>query len=290
MGVKMSDKRRGELMMAVCGVLWSVSGLVMKYMIWSPLLIAGGRGVLSASVVYVSMRLSGYRIKISKKSIGIAFLTFTNVILFVSANKMTTAANAIVLQYTAPIFVLIVTTAVLKRKLKAHEIGTVSVACIGVVLFFMDKMSPTGMMGNVFATASGFFMGLMYALTGEIKEAGERMTGLVVGHLSLAAVGIPVGYIMTDKAEIYWLPIMLVIFLGLVQMGIPYALYGRASALISGVEVSLISMIEPILNPIWVALFYHEIPGKGALIGAALIIAAVISYTVIDGRKTEVDM
>ncbi len=285
----MSDKRRGELMMLACGVLWSVSGLVMKYMIWSPLLIAGGRGVFSALVVYLSMRMSGYKMKISKKSMGIAFLTFTNVILFVSANKMTTAANAIVLQYTAPIFVLIVTTFVLKRKLKTHEILTVLVACIGVVLFFMDKMSPLGMAGNIFATASGFFMGLMYALTGEIKEAGERMTGLVVGHLALAAIGIPIGYVFTDKAEIYWLPIVLVIFLGLVQMGIPYALYGRASALISGVEVSLISMIEPILNPIWVALFYHEVPGRGALVGASLIIAAVIAYTVIDGRKTETD-
>lgn len=276
-------------MMVACGVLWSVSGLVMKYMIWSPLLIAGGRGVFSALVVYLSMRMSGYKMKISKKSMGIAFLTFTNVILFVSANKMTTAANAIVLQYTAPIFVLIVTTFVLKRKLKTHEILTVLVACIGVVLFFMDKMSPLGMAGNIFATASGFFMGLMYALTGEIKEAGERMTGLVVGHLALAAIGIPIGYVFTDKAEIYWLPIVLVIFLGLVQMGIPYALYGRASALISGVEVSLISMIEPILNPIWVALFYHEVPGRGALVGASLIIAAVIAYTVIDGRKTETD-
>ena len=274
-------------MMVVCGVLWSVSGLVMKYMIWSPLLIAGGRGLLSSLVVYLSMKMSGYRMKVTGKSLGIAFLTFTNVILFVSANKMTTAANAIVLQYTAPIFVLIVTTFVLKRKLKTHEIGTVFIACIGVVLFFMDKMSPVGMMGNIFATASGFFMGLMYALTGEIKEAGERMTGLVVGHMSLAVIGIPLGYVMTDKAEIYWMPITLVVFLGLVQMGIPYALYGRASALISGVEVSLISMIEPILNPIWVAIFYREIPGRGALVGAALIIAAVIAYTLIDGRRTE---
>lgn len=285
MEARMSDKRRGELMMTVCGVLWSVSGLVMKYMIWSPLLIAGGRGLLSALVIYISMRMSGYEIVISKKSLGIAFLTFTNVILFVSANKMTTAANAIVLQYTAPIFVLIVTALVLRRRLRAHEIGTVLAASAGVVLFFMDRMSPVGMMGNIFATGSGFFMGLMYALTGEIKDSGERMTGLVVGHLALAAIGIPIGYIFTDKAEIYWLPIMLVVFLGLVQMGIPYALYGRASALISGVEVSLISMIEPILNPIWVALFYHEVPGRGALVGAVLIIAAVISYTVIDGRK-----
>ena len=77
---------------------------------------------------------------------------------------------------------------------------------------------------------------------------------------------------------------MLVVFLGVVQMGIPYSLYGRATALISGVEVSLISMIEPILNPIWVALIYGEVPGSRALIGAVLIIGAVVAYTIIDAK------
>jgi drug/metabolite transporter (DMT)-like permease len=77
-----------------------------------------------------------------------------------------------------------------------------------------------------------------------------------------------------------------VVFLGIVQMGIPYSLYGRATALISGVEVSLISMIEPILNPIWVALIYGEIPGFRALVGAVLIIGAVAAYTVIDAKHS----
>ena len=92
---------------------------------------------------------------------------------------------------------------------------------------------------------------------------------------------------MTDPDEITLLPILLVVFLGVVQMGVPYSLYGRASALISGVEVSLITMLEPILNPIWVALIYGEIPGPVALLGAALIIGAVIAYTVIDSGRSE---
>ena len=280
----MTDKRKGEIMMVICGVLWSMSGITMKYINWSPLLIVGGRGIFSAVIIYVSMKMSGYRLKVTRKSLGIAFLTFMNLVCFVSANKFTTAANAIVLQYTAPIFVLIVTAFILKRRLKTHEIVTVLIALFGIVLFFMDQVSNNGMFGNILAVTSGFFMGIMYALTGEIKDDGERISGLVLGHTSLAVICIPLGVLMTDPAEITLLPIMLVVFLGVVQMGIPYSLYGRATALISGVEVSLISMIEPILNPIWVALIYGEIPGSRALVGAVLIIGAVAAYTIIDAR------
>lgn len=282
----MTDKRKGELMMVVCGVLWSMSGITMKYIEWSPLLIVGGRGVFSAVIIYVSMMMSGYSLKVTKKSLGIAFLTFMNLVLFVSANKYTTAANAIVLQYTAPVFVLLVTAFVLKRKLKPFEILTVLAALFGIILFFMDQVSGNGLSGNIMAVASGFFMGIMYAVTGEIKDDGERISGLVLGHSALALICIPIGAVLTDPANITLLPILLVVFLGVVQMGIPYSLYGRATALISGVEVSLISMIEPILNPIWVALIYGEVPGSRALIGAVLIIGAVIAYTVIDARNT----
>ena len=280
----MTDKRKGELMMVACGVLWSMSGITMKYINWNPLLIVGGRGIFSAVIIFMSMKMSGYKLKVSKKSLGIAFLTFMNLVLFVSANKYTTAANAIVLQYTAPVFVLIVTAFVLKRKLRSFEILTVLAALFGIILFFMDQVSGNGMSGNIMAVASGFFMGIMYALTGEIKDDGERISGLVLGHTALAVICIPLGVYFTDPQEITLLPIMLVVFLGIVQMGIPYSLYGRATALISGVEVSLISMIEPILNPIWVALIYGEIPGFRALVGAVLIIGAVAAYTVIDAK------
>ena len=283
----MTDKRKGELMMVACGGLWSMSGITMKYINWNPLLIVGGRGVFSALIIFISMKMSGYKLKVTKKSLGIAFLTFMNLVLFVSANKYTTAANAIVLQYTAPIFVLIVTAFILKRELRSFEILTVFAALIGIVLFFMDQVSGNGMSGNIMAVASGFFMGIMYALTGEIKDDGERISGLVLGHTALAVICIPLGYIFTDHSEITLIPILLVVFLGVVQMGVPYSLYGRATALISGVEVSLISMIEPILNPIWVALIYGEIPGSHALIGAVLIIGAVAAYTIIDARSPE---
>ncbi len=283
----MSTKRKGELMMVVCAVLWSISGVTMKYIDWNPFLISGGRGFFSALVVYASMRVSGYPMKFTKKSMGIAVATFINILTFITANKLTTAANAIVLQYTAPIFVVLITVFVLKRRLKAYEIIAVLVAIVGVVFFFLDQMSPQGMLGNLSATVSGFFMALVYALSGEIKDDGERISGLVIGHALLAIIGIPIGLVFTDPANITLVPILLVVFLGTVQMGIPYVLFGRASVMISGVELSLITMLEPMLNPVWVALIYGEIPGPRAFFGAALIIGAVIAYTTIDARRSQ---
>ena len=283
----MTDKRKGELMMVAAAVLWSISGIIMKYIDWSPFLISGGRGVFSALIVYISMRLSHYPLRFTKKSMGIAVATFINILTFIAANKLTTAANAIVLQYTAPIFVVLITVFILKRRLKAYEIIAVLVAIVGVVFFFLDQMSPQGMLGNILATISGFFMALVYALSGEIKDDGERISGLAIGHALLAVIGIPIGLILTDPANITTVPILLVVFLGTIQMGIPYVLFGRASVLISNVELSLITMLEPMLNPIWVALIYGEIPGPRAFIGAALIIGAVIAYTIIDARRSQ---
>ena len=284
----MTDKRKGELMMVAAAVLWSISGITMKYIDWSPFLISGGRGVFSALIVYISMRLSHYPLRFTKKSMGIAVATFINILTFIAANKLTTAANAIVLQYTAPIFVVLITVFILKRRLKAYEIIAVLVAIVGVVFFFLDQMSPQGMLGNILATVSGFFMALVYALSGEIKDDGERISGLAIGHALLAFIGIPIGLILTDPANITTVPILLVVFLGTIQMGIPYVLFGRAPVLISNVELSLITMLEPMLNPIWVALIYGEIPGPRAFIGAALIIGAVIAYTIIDARRSQV--
>ena len=283
----MTDKRKGELMMVAAAVLWSISGITMKYIDWSPFLISGGRGVFSALIVYISMRLSHYPLRFTKRSMGIAVATFINILTFIAANKLTTAANAIVLQYTAPIFVVLITVFILKRRLKAYEIIAVLVAIVGVVFFFLDQMSPQGMLGNILATISGFFMALVYALSGEIKDDGERISGLAIGHALLAVIGIPIGLILTDPANITTVPILLVVFLGTIQMGIPYVLFGRASVLISNVELSLITMLEPMLNPIWVALIYGEIPGPRAFIGAALIIGAVIAYTIIDARRSQ---
>jgi len=250
-------------------------------------LIGGGRAVFSSLFVLGSLKMSGFKVKMSKKVVISSILTFFNLMGFVIANKLTTAANAIVLQYWAPIFVILVLWLFYRKKPRNYELGFVGIAIVGIVLFFMDQMNADGVLGNIMALISGACMGMMYIVNDGIDDEAERMSAIFFGHLLTALIGVPIGLIVTPVSELTLTPFLIVVALGIFQMGVPYVLYGKAASLIGPVSVSLISMVEPILNPIWVALFYHEVPGNWAYVGAVLIIGAVTAYTVMDGKNSE---
>ena len=203
---------------------------------------------------------------------------------FVVANKLTTAANAIVLQYIAPVFVLIITAVFLKQKLKKMEIGVVAFTFGGIVLFFLGEISFGGMLGNFVAIFSGLCMAICFIVNGTI-EIDARMTGILVAHLITAAIGIPLG-LATYNTVVTSQDLILILILGVVQLGIPYVLYAMAASRISPLSCSLIGMIEPLLNPIWVAVFYGEIPGLFALIGGVVVIVSVVVYNVWDEKQS----
>ena len=160
----MREKRIGELQMLACAVMWSISGIIIKYIDWSPLAIAGGRSLVSAVVVVVFMVASKMKPIINKQVIWAGVSLFGCVTCFVTANKMTTAANAIVLQYIAPAFVLIISAVFLKHKLKKIEIAVVASTFLGIILFFVDEIDFDGMMGNFIAICSGLFMAIMFII------------------------------------------------------------------------------------------------------------------------------
>ena len=132
----MTEKRIGELQMLACAIMWSISGIIIKYIDWSPLAIAGGRSLISAGVVVVYMLCTKMKLVINKTVIWAGISLCGCVTCFVTANKMTTAANAIVLQYIAPAFVLIISALFLRQKLKKMEIAIVASTFLGIVLFF----------------------------------------------------------------------------------------------------------------------------------------------------------
>ena len=282
----MSTKRKGELLMALCAVMWSIGGILMKYIDESPFLIAGTRSFISGTVVLLYMMASRYKIKITKSSVSAGVCLCGCVTCFVIANKMTTAANAIVLQYIAPAFVLVITAVFLKQKLKKMEIGVVAVTFAGIMLFFMDELDLGSMAGNCIAIISGLFMGGMFIFNGSIHDMSEKMTGILLAHILTAVIGIPTGLI-TSGVSVTGIEIACILLLGIVQLGIPYIFYGKASSMISPLSCSLLGMIEPLLNPVWVALFYGEIPGLFALAGGIIVLGAVVYYNIWDEKNSK---
>ena len=301
-------KRRAMLLMVITAVMWSMGGIFIKLISWSPFLIAGVRSAISGSVMALFMLQQGIRFRWNRHSFGAGIGLSFSATLFTIANKLTTAANAIVLQYTAPIFILVLSAMLLRQKLVRREITVVAITMIGMVLFFFDQLSPGNILGNILGILAGIFLALMFVMVGAGGDDDPtRMSGILIAHCMTAVIGIPIGFAATAgllpggsfaaigpsgaaTVSPLGLEILYVVILGVFQLGIPYVLYAIASKDCSPLACSLIGMLEPLLNPVWVAIFIGEMPGMYALIGACIIIATVTWWCIFgtgDERKKE---
>ena len=278
-------KKRAMLLMVIYAVLLSIGGIFIKLISCNPLLIAGGRSIFSALLVAGFMKYRKIPVKFTRYSVAAGVGLGISSILFVTANKLTTAANAIVLQYAAPVFILLISAVLFGQKIKKREIIVVACTMAGIVLFFFDQISPGSILGNITAILSGFFLAIMFVMVGQGGDDDSvRMSGILFAHCLTVVIGFPAGAVMTES--ITGTEIMLIIFLGLFQLGIPYILYAIAAKDCPPLACSLIAMLEPMLNPTWVAIFAGEIPGIFAFIGAAIIIGTV-TWWCITGNDTE---
>lgn len=280
------SKKKAMILMAICAVMWSIGGIFIKLISWSPLLIAGGRSLIAALVIGLYMMYTRTPLKFCRYSFGAGIGLSASCIFFVIANKLTTAANAIVLQYAAPIFILLMTAFIFKQKLRKKEIAAVSITTAGIILFFFDQLSPGNILGNIFGILAGVFLALMFVMVGQGgQDDSIRMSGILFAHCMTTVIGLPFGIAGTSSftgMEILW-----VVILGIFQLGIPYVLYAIASKNCPPLACSLIGMLEPLFNPVWVALFIGEMPGTFALVGGVIIIAVVTWWCISENRETE---
>ena len=271
--------------MALCAGLWSIAGIFIKWISWHPLQIAGGRSILSGLVLLAFMKATGRRFIVNKYSLLAGIGLSGSCISFVIANKLTTAANAIVLQYTAPIFILLMSALFLKAPLKGRDIGVVLFTGIGIALFFFDELSPGSLTGNLLGILAGIFLALMFVSVGLAAEDDSvRMSGILLAHFFTAVIG--TGSLLFTDFSTTGKEVLFVVILGIFQLGIPYVLYALASRHCSPLACSLIGTLEPLLNPVWVLLFYGEVPGRAALVGAVIVLGAISAWLVSSGKGT----
>lgn len=271
------SKNQAVLFMVTCAVLWSTAGILIKFLPWNPMVIAGMRSLVSAGVYILYMRYEGITFTINKYSVFSGVALAGTFLFFIAANKLTTSANAIVLQYSAPIFILIISALLFRQKFRGGDIITVAVTSIGISLFFLDKLSGGYLLGNMMGLAAGVAFAFMFVITGR-ADVHSRGTGILLGHLITAVVGIP--FLFFYETPFTAVNIAVILAMGIFQLGIPYILYGLAVRKCSPLACSLISAIEPLLNPVWVFLFNGEAPGFFALIGGAVVIGAVVCWSI----------
>lgn len=264
----MEKKSQAVLFLIIAAVLWSSGGLLIKLVVWPPLAIAGARSAIAAMVMLAYRRR--LRINWSPAQMGGAVCYAATVILFVTATKWTTAANAILLQYTAPIYVAVLSYWLLKERISKSDILTMAATIGGMILFFLDDLSGGGMAGNIVAILSGIaFAGTALFLRKQ-KDASP-MESVFLGNGMAFLIGIP-SMLQSMPNATGWLGLIL---LGIFQLGISYILYAEAMKHVTALEGILVPIIEPILNPIWVFLLLKERPGKWAMVGGIVVLMSI---------------
>ena len=223
---------RAILFLLLAALLWSTGGFFIKWVDWHPMAIAGGRSAISALVFAVAFRKT-LKITWSPVQLTAAVAYALTVSLFVVANKLTTAANTILLQYTAPVHVALLSAWLLKEQPSRRDWLTIAAVLAGMILFFFDQMSPGNLLGNLCALFTGLTFGLFIVLLRKQRDASPAAS----------------------------------VFLGNI------------------LEAVLITLIEPVLNPLWVVLLMGETPSVTALIGGSVIIGAVTARQIIEARR-----
>ncbi|MGC8971272.1 MAG: DMT family transporter [bacterium] len=264
----MEKRTKAIIYLIITAVLWSLGGVLIKSVRWNPIAIAGARSAISSLLILAYIRKPKFTW--SSDQVLAAIFYAGTVILFVTANKLTTAANAILLQYGAPIYVAILGSIILKEKATISDWITIAVVIFGMFLFFLDKLQPGSLLGNIVAILSGVAFALYIIFMRKQKDESP-IESTLLGNILTAIIGLPF-MLSSSPTGSSWIGIIL---LGTVQLGLSYILYSIAIKEVTALEAILIPIIEPILNPIWVFLAIGEAPGKWAFIGGAIILASV---------------
>lgn len=283
------EHQQGIAAVLGAAVLWSTGGLLIKAVSLDGLGVTMWRSLLAGATIYLIARppLVGPW-KAGWLTWALAVSYALTLVMFVSATKLTTAANAIFLQYTAPLYLLVLGAVFLNERASKLDFATVAVAFGGMGLFFIGRIEPRDTAGNVLAAASGVTLAIMFTLLRlPACRPEQRPQSMFYGNVLLV-----VGLLVVNLGRREWATfqpgaadVAGLTFLGIVQIGFAYLLFGFGVARVTALEASLIGMLEPVLNPVWVFVALGEKPGWWAVLGGAIIITAVTARTVTVERR-----
>lgn len=276
----MLSSRHGRLLIAAAALLWSTGGLAIKLVPLPAFGVVFWRSAICFLFFVVVFRPSVERWK--KASFSTAFFYAGMILSFISATKMTTAANAIFLQYTAPIYILMVAPFFLKEPFQKADAAAIGVALIGMSLFFVGRLDAGQLAGNLVAALSGLFFGASVLLLRR-DTSRDAIASMMLGNLLAALLALPFAW---DHLALDAKGAATALFLGVVQMGVSYILFVKGLAVTPAAEASLIGMLEPVLNPLWAFIGLGERPSGWAILGGAIVLLAVAGRTLVGALRS----
>ena len=274
-----TKRTQAVLLLLAAAVLWSLAGVLIKWVSLPALAVAGFRSAIALPVLLLFFGRRAVNFSASQLIGGVCYAA--TVTLFVSATKLTTSGNAILLQYTAPLYVALLSGWLLDERTRWFDWAAIAAVLCGMSLFFIDQLSADGLTGNILAVLSGVaFASLIIAMRRQ-KDASPAGSA-ILGNLLTVLICLP-WMVQTQPGGVDWIGLVL---LGVFQLGLSYACYVVAIKNVTAMEGILIPVLEPILNPLWTLLFMGERIGPWALLGGVVVILSIVFRGVMDSRRT----
>ena len=277
----MTEERKGVLFVFVAAVLYSLGGLCIKLIPdWSGLALNAGRNGIALVVYVIFFAATRHKPRFNRWIfLGACCVCATNV-LFAVANKMTTAANAIVLEYTAPIFVILLSAIFLRCRPDRLDLAACAVVFLGVLCFFLESLGGGHLSGDLLALLSGVTYGGVFMLN-EVPN-GDPISSVFWSAMMSTLIGLPQ---MVQQPRLEGTALVSMLVLGVFQLGLAFVFLTVGLKTTSSITASLVTGIEPVLNPVLVAVFYHEYMGVFSVIGACIVIVGVVGYNVLKEKQ-----
>lgn len=267
--------------MMACAFLWSVAGLFIKFLDWNPFLIAGMRSLIAFLFLLTIVRT--VRLDWSWPLVGAAFANAATMIFFIAANKTTTAANAIILQYLSPVFTAILGVTLLKERVSREQLLALLLTPVGMALLFFDRLGTGQLFGNILAVCSACTFALMFIFTRK-QKGGSPLQSLMASHAITAFFALSVAIflpfpVLTGGA------VASILTLGVLQIGLAAVFFSYGIKRVSAVTGNLIALIEPVFNPVWVFMMLGEKPSAQSILGGVIIIGSVTAASLVSSWR-----
>ena len=286
---KLPQHRKGLILIALTAFLWSSSGLFIKILSLDAFQILFYRSAIAAVTIFIVSAFRKKTLKFEKDLISnLCAISFAGIlILFVTANKLTTSANAIFLQFTAPIYLLFLEPVFLKTKFDKKSLITLIICVAGMVLFFFGKLEIGNIWGNIIAIFAGVsfaFFSLFLKWKKQLHQNENTINNIIVGNIIIAFFCLPFIY---NKLAITPTETWILLYMGVIQIGISYIIFNEGIKYISATESMIIAMLEAIFNPIWVFIGVGEKPSVYAVIGGLIILSAILFHNFVLNRTAK---
>jgi drug/metabolite transporter (DMT)-like permease len=268
----------GQGAILLCAVLWSTSGLMIKLVNWHPILITGSRSLIAALFIFtvrvIRVKLRGAPLPSSKPAVVIAgsVMYAATMLSFVGANKLTFSANAILLQYTAPLWAALLGWLLIKEKARWFHWTSLVFVMGGLVIFFREGLKGGSLAGDSLALLSGLFYGA-HSVIMRMQKDGNPTDSMLGAHIICVFIAVPFFFLYPPALSAA--PIQAILFMGFIQIGLSSQLFSFGIKRVPAILALITAMIEPVLNPVWVFLVTGERPSGTALFGGAIIVLAV---------------